>query len=882
MKYYFYIVFFVCVFDLVVVANKTQKPSEIDLLFLTKIKPLMKEKCMGCHGENPDKIKGEYIMLTRDEMLAGGESGEKAIIPGQPEQSYLIELIRREIEDEAMPPKKADALTSAQVGWFVDWVAAGAPWPEDSMLKNNEEFVQVKTSGGLSEDWTHRRYEIEAIWGFQPIVKSELPEEKKDVHPIDYFIDRKLKELDLVAADRAEPSELLKRTYLGLTGFLPTVQERELRLRDTSPSAFEALVDDLLQSPHYGEQMAKNWLDVVRYADTSGYSNDFERPNAWRYRDYVVRAFNRDKPYNRFILEQLAGDELGEDDPELEIATGFLRMGPWEHTSMEVAAVSRQLFLDDVTSIVGEVFLGHNMTCAKCHDHKFDPIPTKDFYRMQAVFAPVQFAAKKVPFLKTENTSSFERGKAYLNDMLTSSRGKMKEEVQKFKENEPLMMEINGLYRKQLDIHSRSLNRFEPYAYSVYNGKLRVSQSKKYEKFENIKPNDIKGDPQSVHILTGGSLESKGEKVTPGVLSALPGSDQPWSKIPDSVDGRRLAFAKWLIHPENALTSRVIVNRVWQQHFGHGLVRTGNAFGKMGAKPTHPELLDYLAHWFMNKGEWSFKKLHKLIMTSKAYQRSTHHPSKESVLSKDPDLKYLAVRSPRRLSAEEIYDNLLAITEELNREMGGPPVFPEINWEVALQTRLIMGSIAPAYQPSPLRKDRHRRTLYAFVRRSLGDPMMEVFNKPTSDLSCSKRDETTVAPQALSLFNAESIYQRALSLGKLVGDQDLSIEGSLSMLYQKVYSRYPTAKELNVVSEFYREMFQAQKSFQPDAYELPKIFNSKHIAEKTGEILLWQEPLTLMKQFQRDPVAWQLSPKQRTLAEISRVLFNSNEFLYVY
>jgi len=856
------------------------KPTDVELLYLTKIKPLMSEKCLGCHGEDPEEIKGDYNMLTRESFLMGGESGEISVVPGNPEESYLYELIQRFDEDDAMPPKKADALSAVQVEWFKDWIKGGAPWPSDDLLEGNEEFVQMRTSGGQSEDWSNRRYEKDALWAFQKIQKVKVPQSKG--HPIDAFIQEKLDEIGLDAASRANPRDLIKRTYLDLTGFYPTHEEINTFLLDTSYEAYSLIVERLLESNHYGEQMAKHWLDVVRYADTGGYSNDFERPNAWRYRDYVIRSFNNDKPYNRFVMEQIAGDEMKEDNPELDIAVGFLRMGPWEHTGMEVAAVSRQLFLDDVTDIVGKTFLGQPMICAKCHDHKFDPIPTKDFYSMQAIFAPVQFAVKKAPFLDSENTEGKERNLRNLELIIQNSIKEKNEKISDYESNPPLQQAISGLYSKQVKVNQRSLNRYEPYTFSVYNGPLNIKQSRHYLKYETIKKADLKGEVAKVHVLTGGSLEGKAEEVTPGILSAVAGYGNAASQIPNTEDGRRLAFANWLTSPENTLVPRVIVNRVWQQHFGVGIVATANSYGKMGSRPTHPKLLDYLANWFITEGEWSFKKLHKFIMTSKAYQRSAKHQDKKSVERKDPMNQYLAVRQPRRISAEEIYDNLLAATGELNRAIGGVPVFPEINWEVAMQTRLLMGSIAPAYQPSQLKKERHRRSMYAFVRRSLGDPMMEVFNKPTSDLSCAKRDETTVAPQALSLFNSESIYQRALAMGKFIGQQDKTLQGKVTLLYQKIYGRVPNAIEMEKVTIFMMEMLEEQKRFKPKPYQLPKVFKSQHIEEKTGEVLSWEEPLILMKKFERDVVAWQLTPEQRAYAELSRVMFNSNEFLYVY
>jgi len=334
----------------------------------------------------------------------------------------------------------------------------------------------------------------------------------------------------------------------------------------------------------------------------------------------VIRAFNDDKPYNRFILEQIAGDELNPDDPEMQIAVGFLRMGPWEHTGMSVAAVTRQLFLDDVTNSVGETFLGIGMSCFKCHDHKFDPLPTRDYYRMQAIFASTEFAEPRTPFLPEENRADFAR-----IDRIIGARIKDQDWFKSVRGDGATKGRIN---KKRKDYLRRAAERTAPKSFSV------TSRGK-----------------QRIHILIGGSLQSPSEPVEPGLISAMNyGDGAEQFDVPGSQSGRRLALARWIASRENTLTARVIVNRIWQMHFGRGIVATPNNFGKMGARPTHPELLDYLAAWFMDQG-WSIKKLHRLIMTSDAYQRSGQHPQMEAVQTADPKNELLAYFPPRRLSA---------------------------------------------------------------------------------------------------------------------------------------------------------------------------------------------------------------------------------------
>lgn len=852
------------------------KPSEIDLLFLKKIKPLLEVKCWGCHGEDPKKIKGEYIMLDREQMLKGGESGKVAVVSGDASKSYLMSLIHREDEDDAMPPKEADKLTSAQVGWIEDWINAGAPWPDEKVLENDKTFVKVDISGALSEDWANRRYKVEDIWSFMPVKNYEVPKLKGFDHPVDCFVEEKLKNAGLRSSLKASKKQLIRRAYLDLTGMQPSYEEIEAFMNDTSTDAYEKLIDSLLESSRYGEKQARVWLDVARYADSSGYANDYERPNTWRYRDYVIRSFNQDKPYDRFVKEQIAGDEIDDTEADNVIATGFLRLPTWEHTAMSVPEVTRQLFLDDVVSSVGETFLGQPLGCAKCHDHKFDPIPTKDYYRIQAVFADTQFTERKVPFQPYENL-----GEKTLNlDLIEEKMQLLADGKKNYKQKGDL---AGPTVNKQWKYFSREKLRYQPLAFAVYNGPFRLYDS---NKADQRVPKKIANKLASVSILTGGSIESPGEKVTPGVLSAVHQSNDVtkptnFNTIPNKQKGKRLAFANWIANPENTLTARVIVNRIWQQHFSKGIVATPNSFGKMGAKPTHPELLDYLASWFVDNG-WSIKKLHKFIMLSKSYQKSYDHKNRASLSEKDPSNKLLAYFPVRRLEAEMIYDSMLKMTGELNLEMGGPGIFPEINWEVAVQSRLVMGSLAPVYQPSALKKERHRRQIYAAVKRSISNPLLEVFNKPGTELSCGKRDETTITPQAFSLFNSEFIHNRSLALANRIAKQTKDESKRIQNLYRVVYGREASTEELKIAVGHLKQMKGYHKKNPPNKTELITFVDADLVSEKNGEAFTWRQELNNMRRYERDLMPWQVDESVRALSELCLVLFNSNEFLYVY
>jgi hypothetical protein len=487
---------------------------------------------------------------------------------------------------------------------------------------------------------------------------------------VDQFIDARLARMGLAPAPIADRRTLIRRVTYDLIGLPPTPEEIETFVRDPDPDgkAFEAVVERLLASPHYGEHWGRHWLDIVRYADSSGFANDFERGNAWRYRDYVIRSFNRDKPYDQFIREQIAGDEMAGalQRPEVDarqdetaaraaeglIAAGFLRLGPRELTGMEVARVARQKFLDDVTDIIGQVFLSHPLQCARCHDHKFDPIPTRDFYRLQAVFATTQFAERQASFLPEENLGGFEE-----RQYLLERRRKFEADMERLEareeaagrawsaergldfvpRNEGLKrglaedqlvprhvgytVEDHGMdriARKGLERLRWELERYEPFAFSVYSGRtpemnavlapLRVPQGRMTH-----------GTLEASAILTGGDPFSPSKEVTPGVLSMLPGSNDlisrtPFNTIPDSIAGRRTALAAWLVHPKNPLPARSFVNRVWQWHFGRSLAGNPNNFGATGKKPTHPELLDWLAATFVESG-WSVKAMHRIILS---------------------------------------------------------------------------------------------------------------------------------------------------------------------------------------------------------------------------------------------------------------------------
>ncbi len=837
---------------------------------------LVVAKCMGCHGADAGKIKAKYDMRSRVGLLKGGTSGDAAIVPGKPEHSPFYTAVTWDDIDLQMPPKERNRLTKEQLALVHEWIKRGAPWPSGNATNQDGHWdagaggVLIKTSGGLSPDWTNRRYKPDDLWAYRPVVDPKVPWDAlgqaipQNASAIDAFVARRLHDAKLKAAPRADRRTLIRRATFDLTGLPPTPAEIDAFLKDDKPGAYARLINRLLASPHYGERMAQHWLDVVRYADTAGFSNDWDRPHAWRYRDYVVTAFNRDKPFDQFAMEQLAGDEMfaaGDRRPELFIAAGFLRMGPWEHTGMSVAAVTRQQFLDDVTDSVGRTFLAMGMSCFKCHDHKFDPLPTKDYYRFQAVFAPIKFAERPTPWLKRENTAGID---AYAKRMqrLISDQSHIQLKLPKGATEDDRKngeLGVKKVKRKRQQILKKRVVANKPIAFTV---------------------NSSSGE--ATHILRGGSLESPGDRVGAAVCSAFVGDgDMADQLVPDQTAGRRLALAKWIASADNPRTTRVIVNRVWQMHFGRGIAANANDFGVMGKKPTHPQLLDWLAARFVEDG-WSIKKLHRRIMLSETYRRASIFPGASEAKQADTNNVLLSYFTPRRLTAEELRDAMLVASGELNKTLGGFPARPEINLEVAMQPRHIMGSVGPAYQPSRTPTERNRRTLYAMRIRTLPDPMLEVFNKPGPDVSCERRDASTVTPQVFALFNGQNTYDRALAMAKRIEGEAKSQDERIIQAFRLALGRTPTPTEHAAAAAHLQRMTEYHKQHKPVKVDPPRKVTRTMVEEMTGLNFSWEEQLDVYQNYVQDAKPWDVGPQTRALADLCLVLFNGNEFVYVY
>jgi len=574
--------------------------------------------------------------------------------------------------------------------------------------------------------------------------------------PIDAFILARLKKENLRPSPEADRTTLVRRLYFDLTGLPPTPKEVSQFAADKSADAYSKLVDQLLNSPHYGERWGQHWLDVVRFAETDGFEYDTHRKDAWRYRDYVIRAFQNDKPYDRFLTEQLAGDEIAPKEDETLVAAGFNRLGPLrKNAGNQEVASSRNEVLTEMTNVIGSALLGVTLGCARCHDHKFDPIRQSDYYRIQAYFAAAQ--PQDIPRASLEEQAAYKEKSAELEKqvrelrrgMRTATADEKQARIKKIEEIQENMPEPPaGLHSMSDDLEHRS----------------------------------------PINLLQRGDYQNKGDAVGMRPLGVLLPDGTP--ELPKDVKQPRAELAKWVADAENPLTARVMVNRIWQYHFGRGIVATPNDFGRMGVRPTHPELLDYLANEFVKSG-FSVKHVHRLILNSSAYRQSSATVN-AAAAEKDPENSLLWKFNRRRLEAEEIRDAMLAVSGQLNAKQGGPSVIVPIDKTL----------VSALYKPSQWAvnkdpADHSRRSIYLIAKRNLRLPFMEVFDAPDTLGSCPRRESSTHAPQALELLNGDLANQEAEALAKrLVSEAGPDAAKQVNLAYRLVAGRPPRLKEL--------------------------------------------------------------------------------------
>jgi len=665
-------------------------------------------------------------------------------------------------------------------------------------------------------------------WAFIPPVRHPLPNVREPGWvrtPIDAFVLASLEENSLGHAPEADRPTLLRRLTYDLTGLPPTPEELDAFIADRSPQALERVVDRLLASPHYGERWAQHWLDLARYADTDGFEFDQARPDAWRFRDWVVNALNADMPYDEFVRHQLAGDEVDPDDPQSFVATGFNRCYP-DMVDLNDQKLRRQNALNDITETTGLVFLGLTVGCARCHDHKFDPIRISDFYRLQAYFGPARFR-DDYPVASAPVRRDYEqRHAAWSNNLIAIESALLALEVPLRKSLTPDLRgmvsdEVVAAYQKsQAERTPREVRplfdflekdrRIKPEVFDLLLGpdlaplrtvlrtRLRVVQKAPPSPLPQARGIDeVVGTVPPTHLLRRGEFTNPGPEVGPGVPAVLVSRRLPAPAIEPKArsTGRRSSLAEWLLDPRHPLTARVMVNRIWQRHFGQGIVATASDFGTMGAEPSHPELLDWLATEFIARG-WSLKAMHRLMLTSATYRQSGHN--NPAAFQADPENTLLWRYSRQRLDGEAIRDALLAVSGRLNPTLGGPCIFPELPAEL---TKLSShGAIWPV---SRNREDRDRRSLYVFVRRNLRYPFFEAFDRPDTNASCPVRSVTTIAPQALSLMNSKLALDAAHALATRVAqDAGPDLDARIGRAYRLTLGRDPRVEERRLARTF--------------------------------------------------------------------------------
>jgi hypothetical protein len=778
------------------------KPSPQAIQFFeTKVRPVLAENCFKCHGS--DKQKGGLRLDSRVAILKGGDQGP-VIVAGQPAQSLLIKAIGYEDEPKMPPSKK---LPKELIADLTQWVKMGAPWP----AADHAPAAAAVRRGEFQLTARDR-----AHWAFQPVKRPALPLKNASVaaNPIDAFIIARLETQGLQPNPPASKRELIRRVYYDVIGLPPTPNEVDAFLADSSPLAYEHLVDRLLSSPHYGEKWGRHWLDLVRFAETNSYERDNPKPNAWRYRDYVIRSFNDDKPYDQFLREQLAGDELPDGGLDALIATGYYRLGIWDDEPSDPAQ-ARYDSLDDIVATTGQVFLGLTFDCARCHDHKIDPIPQKDYYRLLSFFHNINYyrnggPTDEVPLLADSRArQEYEQRAKQLQEKRTRIQVEVAGIENDFRIRHDQRSEIPlGPTATPKDIRryisKEGAELLGQARYDRYRELLRELASLKGERLPAetaLAVTEAGRDAPETFVLLRGNPQVKGDRVEPAFPQILGGS--PASIPPTGPDarttGRRLVLANWIASDQNPLTARVMVNRIWQYHFGRGIVRSPNNFGLQGDKPTHPELLDWLASEFMAQG-WCLKSLHRLILTSNAYRMSSHTNPKAIAADSPNDL--LWSMDMRRLSAEEIRDSILAANGTLNSKMYGPGIYPEIPAEV------MAGQSRPGYGwgKSPP-EEQARRSVYIHVKRSLLTPLLESFDLAETDRSTPVRFTSIQPTQALGMLNSDFLNRQAVlfaaRIRKETGDDSRK---QVRLAWRLVAGRLPNDEEvqrdMNLIDAF--------------------------------------------------------------------------------
>ncbi len=756
-----------------------------DAAYFTHIvQPILEKRCLGCHGVGA-KLSG-LDLRSRETALHGGTRGA-AFVPGNASKSVLYQMVSG-VRTPQMPP--TTRLSTAEVAALKAWIDGGGNYSETPVTSAQKQVwwsfrSPVKSAVPLFAESVPRKK-------VPPVVKqaivSEVSPKNWIKNPVDAFVLKRLRQNGLSPSLRASKITLIRRVTLDLLGLPPTPEEVNAFLADSSPDAYTRLVDRLLASPAYGERWGRHWLDVVRYADSGGFEGDRDRPYAWRYRDYVISAFNQDKPFNQFVREQIAGDEIAPNSPEALVATGYLAVGPQDIVMQN--AKNRADELDDLVATTGAAYLGLTVGCARCHDHKYDPVKQTDYYRLQAVFAPTVRQDVDIP--------TPEERKHY--DDLTAKINTVQQQIAPLRSGalaglaakgnakpteEQIVASLSEANRKQWDSLQAQVHSLEAMRGELPKAQIVTDQGKTF--------------PAS-HVMIRGVADNLGEEVKPGFICSLPGggAEVNATEATEKTTGRRRALAEWLVSADNPLTARVFLNRVWRQHFGRGIVNTPSNFGVSGELPSHPELLDWLSVTFMENG-WHLKPIQRLILLSSTYQQDS--VIREQPMKSDP-LNRLLWRMPvKRLEGEAVRDSILAVSGALNPTMGGPPVYPPV--DPSLRADTFQG---PNWKDGEDGPSTWRRSVYVKVKRSLLLPELEVFDCPEITYTVAARNVSTTPLQALTLQNAPFILRQSDLFAARVRKEAGSDPGKqVDRAYRLAIGRAPTAREMAMCLDYLRK-----------------------------------------------------------------------------
>lgn len=820
--------------------------------------PIFQVRCIACHGKR--KQEGGVDLRTLAGRLKGGDAGP-ALVPGKPEESRLIQRIvsgecppfELQLELSVRPP------TTLELDQLRQWIAGGAS-------AGPERLAEVDSPNDPLIKDRDRDF-----WSFQPPTRPSPPQVRQQHlagNPIDAFLLEKLEEKTLTFSPQAEPLKLLRRAYLDLIGMPPSPAEVKGYLKDRKPDAYERMIDRLLSSPHYGERWGRYWLDLAGYSDSEGFgAHDRLRHYAWRYRDYVIRSFNSDKPYSQFLMEQIAGDELADSKQEKEItqqvidrlaATGFLRMAADPTDAPERAFINERMnIIADVVQVLTSSVMGLTIGCARCHDHKYDPIPQRDYYRLSAILQTAYDPYDWLPPSKRIVEMGLEiekKERAAFNAPIEAQLEKLEptfaadEKPYREKLLNETLDRLPEAVRKDVlalaEVPDDERSQVQKYLAKKFKDVLQPTPAFLMETFPELKAKteslfmeinrlkaklrpeprirvlaDTGGEPSVSYLLLRGDPLSPGERVEPGVPSVLKAGLEPYRvRLPwpeASTSGRRLALARWLTQPDHPLTTRVIVNQIWTRHFGRGLVSTPSNFGRSGAPPSHPELLDWLATEFVREG-WGIKAMHRLIMTSNAYRQSSKVSAE--TLATDPE-NVLCSRMPlRRMDAEALYDSILKATGLLDPAPFGPPEEIEVksNKEVVAK-----GS-----------KNGFRRSLYVSQRRQTPITLLDAYDLPHMTPNCLQRRESIVATQALHMMNGSVIWEHSRYMaGRVIDEVGPDREKQVKQVYLRALSRPPTSSEteqgVSALEEF-KAHWPAR--LESDRIDTPKGWTSRWLA----------------------------------------------------